>query len=272
MRPASHADLPAITDLLVRANETPYDIARVAEEKVFGRGHRGEPVVRVYEESGVIRGVAVTCGNVLRLIAVDPEHRRRGIGSQLIQQLIRGRAVFAEPGNYFTPGVIESDAGTRAFFAKHGFIEELWTSNLETTQLPEAIPPEVQRVSRANRERVLEFVAKEFGPAWRFECENAGDRLFFIEHDGVIAGFAAHDANNRGLGFFGPTGVAESMRGRGFGTLLLRASLADLRSLGYTRVIIPWTDAIEFYAKACGARVRERYVLMASAQWAARSG
>jgi GNAT superfamily N-acetyltransferase len=288
MRPASPADLPAITALLVRANETPYDIACVAEEKVFGRGFRGEPVVRVYEESGVIRGVAVRCGNVLRLIAVDPEHRRRGIGSVLMSAEMGARSAeeghrsalrpplsaltaFAEAGNYFTPGVIESDAGTRAFFARHGFIEERWTSNLETTQLPEAIPSEVQRVSSANRERVLEFVAREFGPAWRFECENAGDRLFFIEHDAVIAGFAAHDANNRGLGFFGPTGVAESMRGRGFGTLLLRASLTDLRTLGYARVIIPWTDAIEFYAKACGARVSRRFVMMTSGQWAARS-
>jgi mycothiol synthase len=275
LRPASPADLPAITALLVHANETPYDIARVAEEKVFGRGFRGEPVVRVYEESGAIRGVAVTCGNALRVIAVDPEHRRRGIGSQLIQQLIqplihqlihqlnRGRVAFAEPGNYFTPGVIESDAGTRAFFAKHGFIEVRWTSNLETTRLPDAIPPEVRRASGANRERVLEFVANEFGPVWRFECENAGDRLFFIEHDGVIAGFAAHDANNRGLGFFGPTGVTGSMRGRGFGTLLLRASLADLRALGYSRAIIPWTDAIGFYERGCDAVVKARFAILA---------
>lgn len=245
-------------DLLERANETPYDIARVAEEKLFGQGVRGEPVIRVHEEHGKLLGMSVTCGRVLRLIAVDPEHRRRGIGSRLLH----GHVAFAEPGNYFTPGVIESDTATRAFFAKHGFIEERWTSNLETTQLRDHIPSEVQRVSDATRERVLAFVGTRFGPAWRFECENAGSRLFYIEHDGEIAGFAAHDANNRGLGFFGPTGVAESMRGRGFGTLLLHASLADLASMGYTRVVIPWTEAIDFYAKSCAARVTHRFVLM----------
>ena len=245
-------------DLLERANETPYDIARVAEEKLFGRGVRGEPVLRVHEEHGKPIGISVTCGRVLRLIAVDPDHRRRGIGSKLLH----GHVAFAEAGNYFTPGVIESDTGTRAFFAKHGFIEERWTSNLETTQLPEHVPAGVQRVSDATRDRVLAFVKKHFGNSWRFECENAGPRLFFVEHDGEIAGFAAHDANNRGLGFFGPTGVAESMRGRGFGTLLLHASLADLRAMGYTRVVIPWTEAIGFYAKACAARVTHRFVLM----------
>jgi mycothiol synthase len=253
-------DLPAIIALLERANETPYDIAGVAEEKVFGRGFLGEPVVSVYEENDRLIGISVTCGRALRLIAVDPEHRRRGIGSQLLDR--SARVAFAEPGNYFTPGVIESDTATRAFFAKHGFVEERWTSNLETTRLPESIPAQVQRVSGPTRERVLGFVAQHFGHAWRFECENARSRLFFIEHDGEIAGFAAHDANNRGLGFFGPTGVAESMRGRGFGTLLLHASLADLRAMGYTRVVIPWTDAIDFYAKACGAVVTHRFVLM----------
>jgi GNAT superfamily N-acetyltransferase len=245
-------------DLLERANETPYDIARVAEEKLFGPGLHGDPVIRVHEEHGKLLGISVTSGSVLRLIAVDPEHRRRGIGSRLLH----GRVAFAEAGNYFTPGVIESDTATRAFFAKHGFIEEQWTSNLETTQLPESIPAGVQRVSEATRERVLAFVASHFGPAWRFECQNAGSRLFFIERDGEIAGFAAHDATNRGLGFFGPTGVAESMRGRGLGTLLLHASLADFRTMGYTRVVIPWTEAIDFYAKACAARVTHRFVTM----------
>lgn len=225
---------------------------------MFGRGLRGEPVVRVHEERGKLLGVSVTCGRVLRLIAVHPEHRRRGIGSQLLH----GHVAFAEAGNYFTPGVIESDIATRAFFAKHGFIEERWTSNLETTALPASIPRGVQRASDATRGRVLDFVTTQFGRAWRFECEKAGERLFFIEHDGEIAGFSAHDANNRGLGFFGPTGVAESMRGRGFGTLLLHASLADLGTMGYTRVVIPWTEAVDFYAKACAARVTHRFVLM----------
>jgi len=52
---------------------------------------------------------------------------------------------------------------------------------------------------------------------------------------------------------FGPTGVAEPLRGSGLGRDLLRASLADLRELGYSRVVIPWTDAIDFYRKSCGA-------------------
>jgi len=123
-------------------------------------------------------------------------------------------------------------------------------------------PPPI-RVSSKSRERVLAFIETEFGRIWRFEASNAGNNLFFVEVNGVIAGFAAHDANNRGLGFFGPTGVARAHRGRGLGGRLLHASLADLRRLGYERAIIPWTDALDFYRKACGATVAARFVTLA---------
>ena len=242
----TRADLPAIEALLARANETPYDIVRVAEEKVFGRGFRGEPRPLVYEEDGEIIGISVVCGEFLRLIAVDPAHRRRGIGSQLLA----GRVAFAEPGNYFTPGIVESDTATRAFLAKHGFVEKGATHNLVTTQLRYDV--------HVGRGPALAFIEREFGAAWRFECERAGERLLYIED----AGFAAYDTNNHGLGTFGPLGVAKSARGRGLGTLLVRAALSELAKLGYRRVVIPWTDAVEFYAKACAARVAHRFVLM----------
>src|SRR6266576_3777431 len=37
---------------------------------------------------------------------------------------------------------------------------------------------------------------------------------------------------------------------------------ADLHRLGYQSAVIPWTDAIEFYRKACGATVAERFVTL----------
>jgi len=133
-------------------------------------------------------------------------------------------------------------------------------------QIPPPTPhsPLPIRVTPQTRNRVLSFIEKEFGRIWRFEASNAGDNLFYVEVDGRIAGFAAHDANNRGLGFFGPTGVARQHRGRGLGAALLRASLADLRHLGYERAIIPWTDALEFYRKACGATVAAQFVTLAN--------
>ena len=264
LRSATRADLPAIRDLLVRANETPYDIARVAEEKVFGVGFHGPPEVRVFDDGGSIAGVAVMCGRALRLIGVDPARRCRGVGRALLPPT--AHVAFAEPANYFTPGVVESDEATRRFFIANGFVESRWTFNLDASDLPVEAPPGVVRASAGHRDRILEFIAREFGRIWRFEVSRAFDNdpvtLFVAEQQGKIAGFAAHDVNNRGLGFFGPTGVAKTLRGRGYGRLLLTASLADLRRLGYARAVIPWTDAVDFYRKSCGATVTARFVTM----------
>jgi GNAT superfamily N-acetyltransferase len=237
---------------------------RVVAEKCFGAGVIGAPEVRVYDD---FAGVSVTCGKSLRILAVDRDQRRRGIGSALLADAeSRGaRTVAAEAGNYFTPGVVTTDEATIEFFVKRGYQEIARTQNLVAGV--GSGEWEATRATQATRERVLNFIEKEFGRIWRFEAshafENDPPTMFYAEVDGEIGGFAAHEANNRGLGFFGPTGVAKKHRGRGLGAQLLRASLIDLHRLGYERAIIPWTDAIDFYRKACGATVADRFVTLA---------
>jgi GNAT superfamily N-acetyltransferase len=266
IRTATRDDLPRIVKLLARANDAPYDITRVAEEKCFGLGVAGEPEVRIADD---FAGISVTCGTALRILAVDRVRRGRGVGSALLREAReRGRAriAAAEAGNYFTPGIAVTDEPSIDFFTKRGYRQTATTQNLLATNLPVGIPEDVIRAGGESRERVAGFIEKEFGRIWRFEAsrafENDPPTLFYVEVDNEIAGFAAHDANNRGLGFFGPTGVARAHRGRGFGARLLHASLADLRRLGHESVVIPWTDALEFYRKACGATVAERFVTL----------
>jgi len=265
LRTATSEELPAIRQLLARASDAPYDLAAVAEEKCFGRGVAGTPAVRI---AGDYEGLSVTCGKYVRLLAVDRERRGRGIGSALLEDAESGgtKTMAAEPGNYFTPGIIDSDAPALRFLTNRGYRETAFTHNLEVSL--DGLPLATARRARADeRERVLAFIQRQFGKMWRFETAPAFDAdpptLFVVEEDGAIAGFAAHDANNRGLGFFGPTGVDAALRGRGHGRRLLLASLADLRRLGHDRAVIPWTDAIEFYERSCGARVTARFVTMA---------
>ncbi|HEV7573338.1 MAG TPA: GNAT family N-acetyltransferase [Thermoanaerobaculia bacterium] len=261
IRNATRADLPRIIELFGKSNDAPYDLAKVADEKCFGAGVSGEPNVAVF---GDFAGIAVTSGKSLRILAVDRTQRWRGVGSALLRDSVsRGaRIVAAEAGNYFTPGVVTTDTPSIDFFTKRGFRETARTYNLVAELGVGTGESGGERVSSASRDRVLTFIEKEFGRIWRFEAANAGNNLFFVEVDGAIAGFAAHDANNRGLGFFGPTGVARAHRGRGLGAALLRASLADLHRLGYERAIIPWTDALDFYRKACGATVAAQFVTL----------
>ena len=258
-------DLPRLRALFVRANDAPYDLAAVAGEKCFGPGVSGEPVVRVW---GDYEGAAVICGRYVRVLAVDREARRRGIGSALLADAEAHGAdvIAAEPGNYLTPGVVDTDEASRAFFARHGYIETRWTHNLAVTT-PAGAPPGARRPTHDEAERVLAFVEREFGRIWRFEAAKAFEdetpRMFVTEDEGEVTGFAVHDVNNRGLGFFGPTGVLRSVRGRGLGCALLLASLADLHRLGYERAVIPWTDAIDFYRKCSGAEAAHRFIAYA---------
>jgi GNAT superfamily N-acetyltransferase/N-acetylglutamate synthase-like GNAT family acetyltransferase len=273
IRTATRDDLPALRRLFAESNDAPYDLAAVAEEKCFGDGIAGSPVTRIIEDDGKVIAAAVQCGKWLRILIVDRDHRRRGLGSQLIGD---ATVIAAEPGNYFTPGVAMRDEGSRAFFLARGFAEGAVTWNLHVT-LSRADDEEsrnaasshfeILRCAQDDEERVLNFVEREFGRIWRFEAAKAFERdippAFVTEENGEITGFVVHDVNNRGLGWFGPTGVAKLMRGRGAGGKLLLASLADLQRLGYENVVIPWTDALDFYRKVCGAIPAEQFVAFA---------
>jgi GNAT superfamily N-acetyltransferase len=283
IRTATVDDLPALRELFTRGNDAPYDLAAVAEEKCFGDGIAGPPTTRVFEIDGVMQGAAVRSGKWLRILAVDRDARRRGIGNALLEDA-NATVIFAEPGNYFTPGVLMTDEITRTFFRARGYEETQVTWNLEVDLTAygttrgggggDAAGPAggtpAFRCTHDDADRVLGFVEREFGRIWRFEAAKAFERemppAFIAEENGEITGFAVHDVNNRGLGFFGPTGVAKSMRGKGIGCQLLLASLADLRRLGYARAVIPWTDALEFYRKCCGAKPAHRFVAFARPQ------
>ena len=269
IRPGIRDDLPALRALFGSANDGPYDLARVAEEKCFGEGIGGAPQLRVIENHGAIQAAAVFCGKWLRILVVARDARRTGLGSALLAEAeSRGVTIIAaEPGNYFTPGVVTTDANSRRFLLERGFAEGPSTQNLEVTPGAFDDAETVRRPPHAEKERVLAFIEREFGRIWQFEASKAFDRetppLFVTEENDSITGFAAHDVNNRGLGFFGPTGVAKAMRGRGLGCALLRASLADLKRLGFTRVVIPWTDAIAFYDRCSGAEPAHQFVAFA---------
>ncbi|HEX8169799.1 MAG TPA: GNAT family N-acetyltransferase [Thermoanaerobaculia bacterium] len=271
IRTATRDDFGALRALFARANEAPYDLAAVAAEKCFGAGFAGEPVVRVMEERGHVAAASVTCGRWLRILVVDRELRRRGLGSALLADAeARGaRIVATEPGNYFTPGVVDTDGASLAFFDRRGYARTAETDNLEVFLGAFSIEG-VRRAEAAEEERVLDYIEREFGKMWRFEASHAfagpEPRAFIGESDGAIAGFAVYEANNRGLGFFGPTGVSPAQRGRGVGGRLLRAALAELHRLGHAKAVIPWTAALGYYAKWCGAKPAHHFVAFARPQ------
>lgn len=267
IREAGEHDLPAIQRLLAAANESPWNLCRVAREKCFEAGPAGSPTTIVAEEGKELVGIATSTAHALRLLAVLPGRRREGIGSALFKRALRDGSdrfsIYGEAGNYFLPGVPESDQPSLSFFRSLGLDEEaepavnLLLPLAGNPRIPNDLPRLVERGSAAERDRIVEFAARYFGSAWAWEVsrslENTPPTLFIVrDEEGRVAGFSAHEANNRGLGFFGPMGVEPGQRGKGSGSALLLASLVDLRDLGYREAVISWAANAGFYEEVAG--------------------
>jgi len=101
------------------------------------------------------------------------------------------------------------------------------------------------------------FVEQNFGAFWADEIavgySNKPTSVFIALRGGHLIGFGAYECTYRG--FFGPTGVAESERGRGVGKALLIACLWGLREMGYAYGIIGGAGPVDFYASSVNATV-----------------
>ena len=271
------ARFDAVADLLVEANDAPYALQNVIQEKLRRPGFRGQAEVLGISESSQLSGAILRCGRFIRLIGVARAERRKGIGTALLHEAerrARGEAnlvIGAEPGNYFTPGVWTGSSGTIAFFESSGYAPIADAANMRadltalTTDPDSQSPIGIRRPRMEERARVAEYVAGTFGKIWSFEAdfafEHPSPSIFIAEDDGRIVGFSAHLANNAGLPWYGPTGVSSSARGRGWGRGLLLASLGDLQVRGFNEAIIAWAAAHDFYTSIAGARVAERFVI-----------
>lgn len=109
----------------------------------------------------------------------------------------------------------------------------------------------------AEKHYAINWVQETFGEAWASETDMAFSNwpisCFIALKPKKMIGFACYDAT--GLGFFGPTGVAEMWRGKGTGKALLLACLLEMRMKGYGYAIIGSAGPADFYRKAVGAVV-----------------
>ena len=110
-----------------------------------------------------------------------------------------------------------------------------------------ALPPEQHIVKDWVRRHFSEYWASEVTAAMAHQPPGC----LIATIDGELVGFACYDATARG--FFGPTGVAESHRGRKIGQALLCRTLEAMKAQGYGYAIIGGVGPLEFYANAVGA-------------------
>jgi GNAT superfamily N-acetyltransferase len=284
----------AASDLLVRASAFDPGVARVAAEKLFGASPLGleAATIGVFHGAALV-GVAVLAGRFLRILAVDPAARGQGVGSALLadaeSRARRGGATKlragGQPGNYLSPGVDERDAASITWLEKRGFEWSGGAANLAVPLVGNAHVSavraqaldadarargyDVRRAAANTDDRpALAALAGGFSRAWAFEVDQAlalTPPAVFVACErasGALVAFAAHDGNNRGLGWFGPAGTAPAHRGAGLGGALLVHCLRDIAAAGHERAVIAWIGPRGFYEKLAGAEDDRHFVIM----------
>jgi len=281
-------DLAAACDVLQAA--CVHDKASlVAEEKLFGASPRGTPKAIGARKGGILIGVAATCGDRIRVLAVHPAARGEGIGGQLLkacedqiwQNAARRARLLDEPGNYLAPGIDLQNDDTIRWLERKGYVCRDKHINLivdvknnpkvsaeraaDLTSRAIAQGYEVRRGTRDDSEMLSASISMGFGGAWPFEIERAlcGEPpgVHVAWFDGRPAAFAAHDGNNQGLGWFGPAGTWPEHRGHGLGEALLIACLVDIAAAHHTAEIA-WVGPREFYEKAVGVIGERTFAVM----------
>lgn len=110
-----------------------------------------------------------------------------------------------------------------------------------------ALPPEQHIIKDWVRANFSEYWVSEVSAAMAHQppgclIATVGEQL---------VGFACYDATARG--FFGPTGVSETLRGKGIGLALFYHALSAMKAQGYAYAIVGSAGPVDFYVKAAGA-------------------
>lgn len=266
--------------------------ADVAAEKLFDAGAAAVPVAFGAWDGRALAGVAAVAGRWLRVLAVEPARRGRGIGGALLaacEAVARAAGepmlrTLDQPGNYLAPGIDERDTDTIAWLERRGYarageprvnvlIDVQGNPRVSAARAAELAAAaaargyEVRR-ARADETPLAAAIAAEFGGAWPFETARAQGFVPPGVHvalkDGAYCAFAAHDGNNQGLGWFGPTGTWPAHRGHRLGEALLLACLVDVAAT-HARCEVAWIGPRPFYDKVAGIAGERRFALLTRA-------
>ncbi len=113
----------------------------------------------------------------------------------------------------------------------------------------------IRKALAAEKSIVIDWVTKHFGTGWASETDVSFSyqpvACFIATQNGAIVGFGCYDSAYRNI--FGPTGVEESLRGKGIGKALLLECLLAMKAQGYAYGIIGGVGPARFYEKAVGA-------------------
>lgn len=286
LAPLERTDTTAVVSLWNRAARFDALTEALVCEKLFeDDGAAPELLIKAVSGSQLIGFAAGTLRDregvmfgFVKMIAVDPKWQRRGIGSALLQSLestLRAAgAKVVRPGesapNYLTPGTDVRYTRAVVFFESSGYERvgtavnmsvDLASQDFRSTVAEQdfrANGIEIRRARPGDRANVEQLLNRHW-PAWKPEVfttfANDPISLHIARRGSEVIAFSAHEANNRGTGWFGPMGTEPDARGLGVGAVLLKRCLSDMKAMGYATATVPWVAPIGFYLHHVGAEI-----------------
>ncbi len=247
----------AIADIAALADQSLLDPPSVDELRRSLTAPDQPAVLRGDPAHGVVATVTAGAQGFVRLLAVDPKQRGRGLGRALLAAAeadlrdagATSVTIGADAPYYLWPGI---DARELAAIC---LVERLHYSRVEVHLNMDVdlagIPPDPGgwRVAvTADRDAVSEWATEHWG-FWRAEMLRACDQdgLVLAEAADGITAVCAYDVNR--AGFVGPVAVRPDRLGRGDGRAPLLGALHRLRASGRTHAEIAWVSPVVPYAR-----------------------
>jgi len=214
-------------------------------------------------------------------IAVDPSHQRKGVGRALLDWahdwLRQRNCSYVDLGTSlrpFTHGLPVQLSPDPFLGMGYQQLYETWdmahTLQGYTSQTRNPTPQaELRPLEPGQENELLPFMEREFPGRWHYEateCVREKRRLsdwLILWIEGKLQGFCCATFEDsdapleryylhrlpRPWGQVGTYGVANSLRGRGYGLYLIDASLVYLRDRGVNGCVIDWTSFLDLYGK-----------------------
>ena len=286
IRDITEHDITHITDICIKGMEFDSFTPDLVREKTTGARDHDPHLGLVYEKDGEVAGflqAAVGKRNNnphgwIRLLVVNPVHRRCGVGTALIAEIehriadrdVRTLTVMDAVPNYLTPGVDFRYTEGYCFLERNGYervgqaidlVCEVSPGKFKVSEDVERLKTEgfdIKRATPGDMESVMAFMRRDF-ESWEDEVResfmNNPISLHICVYENKVVGFSAYDTNNKNTGWFGPMGVTPITRGKGIGGILCKLCLRDIALQGHRKSIIPWVGPVYFYSRICDARL-----------------
>jgi mycothiol synthase len=256
-------------------------------------------LIWIAAEGGRVAGCVVAalpderrqCPGGIKLFAVAPTYRRRGIARRLFDTAEAGlrargvtECVAVNCGQHrLTLGLDVRHTAALCLLLERGYVQTGTTQDMSVDLAGPDVPDlsteaakaelrergvAVRRALAADRRWVSDGVAATMASPvpsrrWAYLAEQAyrhDPPTLEVAQDarsGAFLGFAAYDAARWGA--LGPMGVAPAAQRAGLGGVLLKRCLRDMQTAGYSRGEIFSVGPIPFYAKTVGARISRVY-------------